>query len=170
MHTIVTHSHVVRVCSALIMGKPFWATQLSAFPWAPRSSYFTLFEDMDQQSQADAVALGTARLLDILPKAPTPRVWSERSVTWQKQSETTAQLALLTRDDGTPSSLRECSPQRKWDAMVCRSLRCSEIELTHLVSMVRDNMLVWLLCRHVVEPVRAAPTHRGAAAYAPSVR
>jgi len=103
------HSRVLRACSALILGKPFWATKLSAFPWAPRSSYLTLFEDMDKQSQADAVQLGTARLLDVLPQAPTPRVWSERSVTWQKQTETTAQLALLTRDDGTPSSLREYS-------------------------------------------------------------
>lgn len=104
---------VLCVCSALVLGKPFWASQLSAFPWAPPSSYFTLFENMDRQSQADAVELSTARLLDVLPKAPTPHEWSERSVTWQKQTKTTAQLALLTRDDGTPSSLRECFPQFK---------------------------------------------------------
>ena len=62
---------------------------------------------MDPQSQADAIAFGTRRLLQVLPKAPSPRVWSERSVTFQHQTETTAELALLTRDDGTPSSLRE---------------------------------------------------------------
>lgn len=104
------HSHDLCNCSSLILGKPFWANPLIDFPWAPPSSYFTPLESMDQQSQADAAAFGNARLLDVLPKAPAPRVWSERSVMWQQQTESTAQLALLTRDDGTPSSLREyCS-------------------------------------------------------------
>eukprot|EP01051_Picozoa_sp_SAG22_P007672 SAG22_NODE_548_length_9247_cov_14.468080_5_plen_185_part_00 len=98
------------VCRQLTLGKPFWASALTNFPWAPQDSYITALEQMDPQSQADAIAFGTRRLLQVLPKAPSPRVWSERSVTFQHQTEITAELALLTRDDGTPSSLRELPP------------------------------------------------------------
>jgi hypothetical protein len=90
----------------LTLGKPFWARPLTDFPWVPRPSYMTSYESMDPQSQADATRFVSKLLLQVVPKASAPRVWSERSITFQQATPTTAQLALLVRDDGTPSSLR----------------------------------------------------------------
>lgn len=90
---------------ALALDKPFWASPLANFPWVPQPSYMAQLEEMDAVSQADANELAAKRLLQVVPKALAPRVWSERSITFQASTPTTAQLALLIRDDGTPSSL-----------------------------------------------------------------
>ena len=97
---------------------------------------------MDPQSQADAIAFGTRRLLQVLPKAPSPRVWSERSVTFQHQTETTAELALLTRDDGTPSSLRELNNLPPPIVCLARFRAAAAATVFNIVVLHRPNHLM----------------------------
>ena len=109
----------------LTLGRAFWSSVDPLPAWTPHSTVAPL-KEMDADTQADAATFLTQRLLQVTPRPPKPLVLSERSFFLQRlqsaelealgggggggggggQQAETARLAMLIRDDGTPSSLR----------------------------------------------------------------
>ena len=101
----------------VLLGPVFWAAK--ALPaYAPVAAHaYPLLGTMDEQTQQDAAQFAAGELMQHMPAPPKPAVLSERSIIWQQLPQqqpsspaappAPVHLALVARDDGSPSSLRE---------------------------------------------------------------
>jgi hypothetical protein len=137
------------------LGPVFWATGATLPPFAPPSAHtFPLLSAMDAQTQRDAEYYRAAAISGMVPTPPAPMQKSETSITWQQpvkpslragtgavtdaEAGQPVDLAMLIRDDGTPSSLRE------W-ASLCSVPAVNRSVLSHFAAAVANGELPLVL-------------------------